>query len=564
MGPAAPLGCGGDGDPGRRQLDRRPRIDRQGSAVTVTALSSQELSTGGSTEVMVELREVFCVHRTDEGDAAALQGTTLQVRRGELVCVLGPSGAGKSTLLRVIAGLQVPSAGVVSLLGSDIGRLGGRLRARLRREHLGFLGQHADRALPPELHVRDAVALPLALRGTAAAGQRRRALELLEAVGLDDRADALPAELSGGERQRVALCAALAHRPALLLADEPTGELDAAGAESMRRLIADLVREQGGTAIVVTHDPAASTLADRTVRLRDGRVVADHGAGSDGVVVGGGGWLQLPPELLREARIGARAHLELTPQGVLVAPAGNDFRAVTGAPRAAPAHAPTGEPWTPARIETRSLGRGRGRGASRRQVISALGHVFAAGRLTAVTGRSGAGKTTLLRLLAGLDRADRGEVLIDGESVGARDAEQLSALRRERIGYLPQEPSPIGFLSSAENVVLTLRLRGWSTAAAVERATVALARVGLSDRAAQRVARLSAGEAQRVALARAAASARGLLIVDEPTSRLDQASAATVAELLAAAAIDDRQTVICATHDGEVIRHAHEVIELGG
>ncbi len=533
--------------------------------MTVTTPASRALPRDGPSELMVELRDVFCVHRTDEGDAAALQGTTLQVRRGELVCVLGPSGAGKSTLLRVIAGLQVPSAGVVSLLGWDIGRLGARLRARLRREHIGFLDQHADSALVPELRVRDAVVLPLALRGVAAATRRARALALLGRVGLEGRGDALPAELSGGERQRVALCAALAHRPALLLADEPTGELDADAAESMRCLIAELVREQSGTAIVVTHDPTASTFADRTVRLRDGRVVAEDRGAGDGVVVGGGGWLQLPPELLREARIGGRAHLRLTPAGVLVAPAGNDMRGTANAvARPDRVHAPATGAWAPARIEARSLSRSRGRGASRRRVISDLDHVFAPGRMTVVTGRSGVGKTTLLRLLAGLDSPDGGELLLDAESVGDRDAERRAAIRRARIGYLPQEPSPIGFLSAAENVVLTLWLRGWRTAPAVERAAVVLAWVGLSDRAAQRVARLSAGEAQRVALARAVASACGLLIVDEPTSRLDQASAAAVAELLGAQAVDDRQTVICATHDGEVIGHAHEVIELGG
>ncbi len=303
--------------------------------MTATAPAPRALLPGESSELMVELRDVFCVHRTDEGDAAALQGTTLRVRRGELVCVLGPSGAGKSTLLRVIAGLQVPSAGVVSLLGWDIGRLGARLRARLRREHIGFLDQRADRALAPELRVRDAVALPLALRGVAAATRRARALALLAAVGLEGRDDALAAELSGGERQRVALCAALAHRPELLLADEPTGELDAAGAESMRGLIAELVREQGGTAIVVTHDPTASTFADRTVRLRDGRVVAeDHGTG-DGVVVAGGGWLQLPPELLREARIGGRAHLRLTRRACWWRPP-RTTRVAPGTTRAAP------------------------------------------------------------------------------------------------------------------------------------------------------------------------------------------------------------------------------------
>ena len=153
--------------------------------------------------------------------------------------------------------------------------------------------------------------------------------------------------------------------------------------------------------------------------------------------------------------------------------------------------------------------------------------------------------------------------MLDGAALSRLGAEELAALRRKRIGYLPQEPWPIGFLSAEENVVLALRLRRWDQSAAAERAAVALARVGLSERARQRVSRLSAGEGQRVALARALAGARGLLVVDEPTSRLDQANATAVAELLAAAAADDHQTVICATHDAEVIARADEVVTLG-
>ncbi len=142
------------------------------------------------TEV-VALRDVFSVHRTNEGDAAALQGATLMVTRGESICVLGPSGAGKSTLLRVIAGLQTPSAGTVRVLGRDIGRASGRARARVRHESIGLLGQHSGSSLSPDLALRDCVALPLALRGAARGARRRRAEELLEAAGLQDRAGAL-------------------------------------------------------------------------------------------------------------------------------------------------------------------------------------------------------------------------------------------------------------------------------------------------------------------------------------------------------------------------------------
>ena len=155
-------------------------------------------------------------------------------------------------------------------------------------------------------------------------------------------------------------------------------------------------------------------------------------------------------------------------------------------------------------------------------------------------------------------------MLLEGDSLGDRSGEQLASLRRERIGYLSQEPAPIGFLSAEENAVLALRIRGWDTGAAAERAARALVRVGLADRARQRAHRLSAGEAQRLALARALASARGLLIADEPTSRQDEHNAEAVAALLAAAAHEEGQTVICATHDPAVIRQADHVVVLDG
>ena len=273
------------------------------------------------TEAIVELRDVFCVHRTNEGDAAALAGTNLELGRGEVLCVLGPSGAGKSTLLRVVAGLQPPSAGVVRVAGRDIGRLPARSRSRVRHELMGFLGQHTDTALGPDLRMRDAVALPLALRGVPRPERRRRVDELFQITGLADRADARPGELSGGERQRFALCAALAHRPALLLADEPTGELDEASSDAVRALIVELARTNGTSVILVTHDPGTAGVADRTLRIRDGRIVSDRRAGegqSEEALVVDGGWLRLPPDLLTQAGIGRRARAQPSPDGVIV------------------------------------------------------------------------------------------------------------------------------------------------------------------------------------------------------------------------------------------------------
>jgi ABC-type lipoprotein export system ATPase subunit len=509
-------------------------------------------------DLVIELRDVFCVHRTNEGDAAALQGMNLEVAASEIVCALGPSGAGKSTLLRLIAGVQSPSAGIVNVLGRDVGRLGSRERSRLRHGQVGFLGQQADSALSPSLPAGDAVALPLALRGVSARTRESRVVELLDAAGLTAQAGALPEELSGGERQRVALCAALAHRPSLLLADEPTGELDDDAAAVVRGLIAELARFQGTTVVVVSHDPATAEIADRTIRIRDGRVVEDGSGGDPALVIGPGGWLRLPPELLGAAGIGQRAYAQAVPGGLIVSPAPGDPVKPSKPRKAAPPQAW----WRPTRAELRSVTRSYRHGRHERRVIAHLDHEFASGRMTVVTGRSGTGKTTLLRLIAGLDRADAGELVIDEESLKELDAEQLAALRRRRIGYLPQEPSPVGFLTAQENVALALVVRGWDAGAATSRAASALADAGLATRVRQRASRLSAGEAQRVALARALASARGLLIVDEPTSRLDEASAGEVAELLASAAAEDGQTVICATHDPAVIAHADETLAL--
>ena len=275
-------------------------------------------------DVIVELHDVFCVHRTGQGDAAALQGAELRASSGEVLGVLGPSGAGKSTLLRVIAGLQTPSAGTVRVMGRDIGRQGERARAAFRYRHLGLLGQSSEGMLSPDLPVCGAVELPLMLRGQLGRrGRAARATELLETVGLRDRSRALPHELSGGERQRVALCAAVAHRPALLLADEPTGELDQLNAEMILQLIGRLATTDSMTVIIATHDQATARCAARTVTISGGRLAEETKDGERTVVVGESGWMRLPAALREHAAIGDRARAESAAGGVLVRSAGD-------------------------------------------------------------------------------------------------------------------------------------------------------------------------------------------------------------------------------------------------
>ena len=497
----------------------------------------------------VEARDLFRVHSTPEGDAAALQGLSLTVEPGEILTVLGPSGAGKTSFLRILAGLDLPSAGSLTVFGNDLRALGSRGRARYRTESVGYLDQHYARALAPELTARDLVGLRLRAEGLEHDG---RSEELLAHVGLQDRANARPGQLSGGEQQRVALCSALAHRPRLLLADEPTGELDAANARIVYAAIADLARAERCTAVIVSHDPESTEIADRVVHIRDGRVSEEtvRGAAGSSIVVGRGGWLQLPHEYLDRAGIGSRAAASLEGDRIVVTAAGD--RAERAEPQPTARTAEPGQ--TVAAV--RGLAKTHGTGTSAARVFDGFDARFESGRLTVVTGPSGSGKTTLLLLLAGLDLPDAGEIEIAGKALNGLDRAGRAELRRERIALVAQQPGLIPFLSARENIDLTAAVRGSSLDGDV------LSAVGLAERAGQRVSRLSAGEQVRVAVARALAAKPKLLLVDEPTARLDQANARTLSVLLSTLARETGAAVVCATHDPVVIEHADAQLSL--
>ena len=208
--------------------------------------------------------------------AAALGPVTLRVEQGESVAVVGHSGSGKSTLLNLVAGLDRPSEGTVEVGGLRIDRLGEKALARFRRERIGMVFQFFN--LLDDLTVLDNVLLPAQLAGMARQEAARRATGLLETLGIERHARAYPGRLSGGERQRVAVARALINRPALLLADEPTGALDTASGHDVRELLVELHRG-GQTIVLVTHDLAlAQACADRTVQLVDGRIALDQRA----------------------------------------------------------------------------------------------------------------------------------------------------------------------------------------------------------------------------------------------------------------------------------------------
>jgi putative ABC transport system ATP-binding protein len=202
------------------------------------------------------------------GPRPILEALELELAAGEYVAIVGESGAGKSTLLNLIAGLEQPDAGRIAIGGEDITRLAEDARTRLRRTRVGFVFQAFH--ILPHLTIAQNVELPLVLLGLGSGERRRRTAELLRAVGLGDRGESPPRELSGGELQRVAVARALVHRPALVLADEPTGNLDPDTADTVLQLLAQTIKARGAAGILVTHSALAAATADCVLRLEHG------------------------------------------------------------------------------------------------------------------------------------------------------------------------------------------------------------------------------------------------------------------------------------------------------
>jgi putative ABC transport system ATP-binding protein len=219
-----------------------------------------------------QLRGVSKRYGNAESGVSALRGVDLEIERGEFVAVSGPSGSGKSTLLQLLGALDRPTDGVLLFEGRELARLGDGELARLRLEAFGFVFQQFN--LIPTLTAQENVEVALAPRGDRAQRRRSRARWLLDEVGLAARRDHLPSRLSGGEQQRVAIARALANEPAVVLADEPTGNLDTTTGEAVLAVLRGLAAEHGQTFVLVTHDAAIAERASRLVRLQDGRVTA--------------------------------------------------------------------------------------------------------------------------------------------------------------------------------------------------------------------------------------------------------------------------------------------------
>ena len=284
----------------------------------------------------VKCEDLFKIYKVAELEVVALRGLDLNVLQGEVVAVVGASGSGKSTLLNILAGYDTPSAGQVQVGGKDLLRMSNKETETYRRRDVGFIWQQTSRNMFPYLTALENVALPMMLSDESNSERQDRAVELLNLVGLGSRMDHTPEKLSGGEQQRVAIAISLANHPPLLLADEPTGELDDSTAAEILDLFGRINQEMGTTIMIVTHDRDIAYKVGRVVMIRDGKMATEvrrkiayqrlSGTADteqpleEFILVDGSGRVQIPREALQELGLGERARLEVRDGAITIVP----------------------------------------------------------------------------------------------------------------------------------------------------------------------------------------------------------------------------------------------------
>ena len=338
------------------------------TATAVTGAGARTAPAG--TEPDIVCADLVRIFTAEAVEVQALQGLSLVVEQGELVAVVGASGSGKSTLLSILSGLDTPTAGVARVAGRDLLTLSRRERVRFRRECVGFVWQQTSRNLLPYLTASENVAAVLAITGTSKGIARaERVAALLELLEVAHCAHRRPSEMSGGEQQRVAIAVGIANEPRVLLADEPTGELDDDTSAHVLEAMRAVNRELGVTTLIVTHDPAVSEHVARTVQIRDGRTStevlrttrtdehgAEHHVAEEYAVLDKVGRLQLPDDFVTALDLRQRVRLALEPDHVGVWPGAAQERTDAAAPAVPAADAPARESTGPESTGPESTG----------------------------------------------------------------------------------------------------------------------------------------------------------------------------------------------------------------
>jgi ABC-type lipoprotein export system ATPase subunit len=516
------------------------------------------------------------IYKIATQEVIALQGLNLTISKGEVMALIGPSGVGKSTLLNIIGGLDTPSAGSVQVAGWDLRRMTERERVTYKRQVVGFVWQQPARNLLPYLSACENVELPMEYNGMDASSRRKRSLELLEAVGLAGRANFHPDHLSGGEQQRIALAVALANNPPLLLADEPTGQIDTEAAMRVLDALQSINQAYGTTIVMVTHSELIASRLDRVVTIRDGHASTeirrrrDNGVDSlheeEWSILDPTGCLQVPPAYLSTLEMKELVRLHLEPGHISIWPS-TGFR--WGSVKCESTRSqktlvtPIGyQPYQGLNIKVENLTRTYQLTGESVHALRDINLKIPAGSFSVIKGPSGSGKTTFLNLLACLDEPTSGEIQLGEYLLQAMTSQEKINFVREKVGYIFQTFGLLPFLSVEENIQIPLRLLGTAPQERHRLITSVLKLVDLESRRPHRVYELSGGEQQRVAIARALVKGPALILADEPTGQLDSITGAGIIALLEKIARQTGVTVLVASHDPNVHDAAHWLFEL--
>ena len=500
-----------------------------------TAVATPTISSGHANEPIIRLRDVGKVYTTGSGDFTALSNIHLEIYPGEFLGVIGKSGAGKTTLLNMISGVSEISSGEVSFyppgqtagngrsLPLSLNDLDEDALAFWRGRNLGIVYQSFE--LLPSLDLVNNIMLPQDFAGAYQSGvSKERALELLEIVELREHAYKLPAHISGGQKQRVAIARALVNDPPLLVADEPTGNLDTSTAETIFQIFARLVA-QGKTIVMVTHDQNLAGRFSRRVHIADGRLVTDGEAGERETAV---------------AHTHAHTHHIHLPTNQSTSK-------------------PTNSPNQPA-IHLRSVVKTYENAAGKFTALKGIDLELHYGQFVSIVGKSGSGKSTLLNMLTGIDHPTSGEVRIGGQDIYKMSESQRALWRGRNVGIVFQFFQLLPTLTLLENTILPMDYcRVFPAQERPLRALELLTMVGLADHVHDLPAAVSNGQQQSAAIARALATDPPIIVADEPTGNLDSRAADVIIGVFQDLAARGK-TILIVTHDPSLTSRTDQTI----
>jgi len=510
---------------------------------------------GRSSQAILELEQLSKEYRSGEAPFRALDAVNLSIGTGEFLGITGKSGAGKTTLLNMISGVSHPTSGQIRYYGHSNGdgksngvpisihELNEDALARWRGENLGIVYQSFE--LMPSLNLIENVMLPPDFSGDYhPAASLERALELLDLVGIVEHAHKLPAQISGGQKQRVAIARALVNDPPLIVADEPTGNLDTVTAETIFQIFEQLAG-RGKTIVMVTHDESLASRFSRRLEISDGRLGPPSGNGSGGHA--GRGPAADPAEHARRAQTPTT---DATATSTISFP-GNSDRAPSAAPtRAHPA------------IVLKDVSKIYEGAAGTFTALQSVDLQLDYGQFISVVGKSGSGKSTLLNMITGIDHPTSGEVIVGDQRIYDLSESQRAQWRGRNLGIVFQFFQLLPTLSLLENTMLPMDLCDvHSFAERPARALELLRLVGLEQQAHALPASVSSGQQQSAAIARAMATDPSILLADEPTGNLDSRSAGVILDLFERLA-QQGKTIIIVTHDPTITRRTDQTVIL--